>query len=933
MKRSFLLIIILLNFLNSFAQTDSLTTRDDSRFKYLIRKSLLPKYEALLNYITDSSSYENEINEAINYQIYADKESKLFTSNKVIIENDLKSGSDTGRSLRRDMELISYLKEFNTGYKKTEDKSIFLNLISISPLKYTTYYYYSVEFLSSYNGENYSGDHFNTVNRVAEIKLVNDSGWHLYINSIRFSTGTETDTTNQYNSLIQLDTNVVNLLSEYDNLEQQRIKEQKRKIQVLLEDGEDRFMSNDYEGALRKFKEARFINTDAKEAKDAVAKTRKVIANQKLERKKKEERDAHVLQLKEDARHFRDNYNFKAAKIICDSLKFDYGQSDKDIDQMNDELSKLISVMDGINAAVEKKDLSKAKKLCKANAVDEKKNNFSRSEFFYQLALLNNIGSKPDVKLLLENLNNSILLSKDKHQEAIKFRSKLNMDNGEVVNALQDASLIINNDSRNPDNFYFRAVLYEKDNNINKAIDDYASAIKFKATDPFVFLNKARLEYKRLLFNDIKKTTTEGLAINKCNGMLYFYRGLANVKTDDFLAAGSDFRGATIKCGVNDSAKTAIKSLSNFYFLTGDTLFNKKKIKEAINEFRKSILIDSNETSIYMRAKSFLYLNLNDSALIDFNALLFRKPMFKDAHSQRGITYTNINNFVEANRDFDIEIKNYPDNAAAFYAKGQSEIVQKKYGDAIVSLEKSAVINPSDSSYYFASLACYIIKDYPKAILLSAKARNKRTTRSEVFYICGRAYYDSGKFYEAIKEFSKAKELVTFNEDLLFWSASAFEANKNYSMASNDYDKLNSSKKYQDTVAYRSAVCLVKYNNDQFFKKAIRLLEKYIYPIDSTMDLASAYTWMAYTYLKMDSLAQADLSIAEAKKYNDKNVMLQLVQACAKVKSKMNDNAFSYLENALISKLYSKDEINDEKMLSPISKTDKYKSLMKKYYP
>src|SRR5205085_9090333 len=130
------------------------------------------------------------------------------------------------------------------------------------------------------------------------------------------------------------------------------------------EEGDDLFAMNDFDNALKKYREARVINTELKEAKDAVDKTRKAIEKKKEEEKQKAEREKHISELKKEARTQQSNFNFKAAKVICDSLVKDYGTTDADILKMSDELSRMNAAMEGINREVERKNLKEAIRLC-----------------------------------------------------------------------------------------------------------------------------------------------------------------------------------------------------------------------------------------------------------------------------------------------------------------------------------------------------------------------------------------------------------------------------------------------------------------------------------------------------------------------------------------------------------------------------------------
>lgn len=932
MKKICLVALFFFFIKSSFAQTDSLTLRDDIRLKYLIKKNLIPGYEKLLNFIADPGNFENEINDAINFQVKGSKEVRIFTDEKVIIENDLKPKAEGDKSARLDLDVISYLKKFNTGYKKTEDKTILLAVTKISNLKFTSYFYYNVEFETTYNGESSTGDHFDPFTRIAEVKLLNDSGWHVYINSIRFANLDENDSNNDFKYLIKSDTNVVNILKAYDDEEQQRLRDQKARMQLLLEDGEDKFANGEFEAALRKFKEARLINTDFKEAKAAVIKARNAITKKKELAQQKEERDAHIKILIADAHKQQENYNFNLARIICDSLLIDYGVKDADIIQMKDELSVLNATMEGVNTAIEKGNLTKAEKICKENSGESVTNAYYRSEFYYQLAVVYAKDDKPSAKKIFECLDNAIVISKKHHQLALKMRAKMFMDDKQVENALQDASLIVNNDSRNPEVYCYRAQLLEADLNYPKAIDDYNSALINKSIDPEVYYNKARLEYKVAKYKDAIKTSTDGLKLKPCHSLLLFYRGASEEKSGDFVNAGNDFWKATKICGLADSAKSAIKEYSNIYFLKGDSYFNEKKIPEAIAELSKSILIDSSDNSLFKRAQAFLFNGKNDSAIVDLNALIKKNTNYTSAYALRGKAYSSLMQFEAANNDFNTESNKFPKNTIGLFYKGESEIKQKKYKEAITSLERAVDISENDSLFYLLSLANYLFFDYNKAISNSKKAQNKKTTNYEIYNVCGKAYYELGKYNDAIDSFEKAKKLALNSDEVIYNKALALEKNKEFVKASEEFDNLQKSTVYKDTAMFRSALNLVKANDEKYASKAIRQFEQYIRLADTSKERVTTMAWMAYQYIKKDMISSADKVIEDAIKLNDKNPTLKFVQACMKVKVKNNENAYDYLESAIASKLFSLEEIKDEELLKPLFKSDRFKQLINKYY-
>ncbi len=924
-------LIILLTVINTvvFAQ-DSITLRDDAKFKYKIRKTLIPEYARLLNFISDNTNAQNEVDEAIRLRVNGTREQKIFTDSKVIIESDLKPGAETSNLLRGDMEVIPYLNSLNTNYTKSGDPTISLIVTSISPLKKTTYFYYNVLFDCNFSSTTINGEHYKTFSRVAEIKLVNDNGWQTYINGVRFPAGTELDSVNAYMNIISTDTSVADILRSYDNEEAQRLRNERMKIQALIDAGDDKFDSDNYEAALEKYREARMIDLSNKDAQTAIAKAKSAIAKKKEETLANKERENRIAELKKNLKIEEGNYNFTTAKILCDSLINDYKVSDEDIVQLNSELASLLSSLTAIEAALEHKNYKEAINKCEEK-IKTAKNKNHRAEFYYQLAAVDYKSDKSSQKRILENLTNAIVESDKHHQRALKLRSTIYINNDERIKAIEDASQLINNDSRNAENYAFRAGIYERDNNFSKAIDDYEKAISLKSADKNIWLKKIMLEYKTGKYKQARKTGDDAIDQNINSPELFFYRGLAKEKLEDVKGAGEDFYAAK-KYGIADSSKKQINTIAAGHLKTGNAFLQEDKTVEALNEFTNAVFIDSGETALYMRAKTLLMSGYNDSAVTVLNALIRINTNYKDAHAQRGLAYTRLQKYNDAQQDFVFETKKYPDNLSAFYNYGSLQIAQRIYGGATTNFEKVIALAPSDSAYHSASLAYYLNKNYSRAIEMSKKARDKNPKNYEIFYVCGKAYYDLGKYDDALVEFKKAKTLVPTNDEVLFWYARSLEEDKQYAEATASYDQFNSESVYKDSSIFRSGICLVKTDINKNYAKAVQkfedLAESKKYPYKSEV-----YAWLAYAWLNMDDMSKANEAIENARKENENNARLQFVQACKYSSLKQAEEAFLFAEKAMASRAFKKSDFEEEPLLKAIARKDKFKSLLQKYFP
>ena len=250
------------------------------------------------------------------------------------------------------------------------------------------------------------------------------------------------------------------------------------------------------------------------------------------------------------------------------------------------------------------------------------------------------------------------------------------------------------------------------------------------------------------------------------------------------------------------------------------------------------------------------------------------------------------------------------------------------------SLEECVRLSPSASAYYLLSLASYNDKNYDQAIKYSQKARSKHATRFEVYYVCGRAYFEKGDFKSAQDEFALAKANVSFDAGLWFASATTLEAMKKYHEASVEYDQLLSNGSFRDTANFRSAVSKIKSEITEDYPRASVQLDQYIHSLPDNADKSLPYAWKAFAYLRIDSITASADAISQAKKSNENNAMLQLVLACRSAKAEDFESACIFLERALASKSFSKEDIEGIEMLGILKKkSKKYKTLMQQYFP
>lgn len=339
---------------------------------------------------------------------------------------------------------------------------------------------------STYYGTNTQGEKLPPFKRVAEVKLMWENNvWKLYIISVRFPSEKDyTDQANTYTGVKKTEDDLKNLWLILIMRRKEELKMKGGKLPALIGEGDDEFDKENYEAALPKYRQALSFNITNAEAKAKVTETKKKIVEKQKKEQAEKERKEHIEVLKSEMERQYQKYNFNVAKQLCDSLTNDYNIVDNEVLQMSSELTEINAALDGIETAINTKNKKAAVNNCEQKIKDAKgKKQSYQAELYYQMAYIYYKLDSTERKQIRNNLDLCIGLSAKKHQRALHMRSQLNMAENDVIKAIDDASIMIGNDSRNESNYTFRAELYERNGQKLKAIDDYGKAILYNTKD------------------------------------------------------------------------------------------------------------------------------------------------------------------------------------------------------------------------------------------------------------------------------------------------------------------------------------------------------------------------------------------------------------------------------------------------------------------
>lgn len=928
-SRSHLFIIVfgLLVALQSSGQ--EVTSRDTIYFTYRIRSSVIPELELLMNSITSTDLYENEVPRLIERYVTSTSSGRLFYDEKVVVENDLNPGADTDPTLRGDMKISDYLTSFYTLYGKSDVPTIVYRITNISPLKSGTYLYYNVQFECTYSGKTSSGKSYQPFTRTAEVSInkTNDD-WDLLIRSIRFARESDLSRHQAVTTIRQTDTDVDKIVKAFSESQDAKKAMEAARVNQLTEEGDDLFSDKRYEEALKKYREARMIKMGDKAIAEKIEKTRGVLDKIRQEEQRKQEKSSRIQYLREEAIKNFHNYNFTLSKTLCDSLLHDYEVSDPEIIRLNDRLTDMNTYLAGITAYMENLQWKEAIKKCES-AIASSPDSVSRSEFHYRLAKVYFSYDKTQQKSFFENADKAIAISGRRHQEALKLRSEMHLFNNNMVDAIEDATRMVNNDSRNYLHYKFRASIYEQAGKFTNAIADYREALKHFQKDEQIYLNKMSLEWQVKNYSDVVITAGNGLEYFKTQPKFYYYRGLAKTAQRKFSEAGADFRSAK-SYGLPEEYREQIRAISDSLVFLGNTQpQNNEGFRSAVEAYSTAITIDSSQKALFNRGFCYLQLSLPDDALNDFVALERFNQQYEELLYRKGEAFLRLGKFEQAVESFDKQLVKTPSHYRTLILKGEALMEMKQFVRAGSSYEKAAMIQFNDSVCYLSSMAFYQGKNFTQSIAMSNQARSNKTKIFEVYKTGGDAHMALGNYTTAVKEYEKALELKNSNDSLLFVLATAREAARQFNQAAETYERLSQSVIFKDTAIFRGAVCMIRSGDTENLNRGMNKLNKYLATTSNT-DKREASVWMAYCYLTKNEQSQADSYLNHAGAANEEKLpMVYFVLACKNSRERQFDEAFRNLEKAITGNQYfSREDIEKEELLKYIRKDDRFKVLL-----
>ncbi len=186
-----------------------------------------------------------------------------------------------------------------------------------------------------------------------------------------------------------------------------------------------------------------------------------------------------------------------------------------------------------------------------------------------------------------------------------------------------------------------------------------------------------------------------------------------------------------------------IEHASNYYFLLGNLLLEKKKYRPAIKAYRESIRLNPTFYKAYNNSgNSKFYLTKYRQAVKTYNLGIAKTDKHAELFYNLGNAHLMLKEYSEAVDNFLIALQIKEDYLDAFYNLGNAYLQQEKWDDAISAYEKATMIKRTfHKAYANIGNALYGKKELKEALEYFYKALKYEPKDSETFFNLATTYW------------------------------------------------------------------------------------------------------------------------------------------------------------------------------------------------
>ncbi|KAJ3416949.1 cytochrome c oxidase subunit 1 [Chytridiales sp. JEL 0842] len=273
--------------------------------------------------------------------------------------------------------------------------------------------------------------------------------------------------------------------------------------------------------------------------------------------------------------------------------------------------------------------------------------------------------------------------------------------------AVVNYSQVIRLKPEEPEGYYQRACLFEAENEMVYANEDFKMVRQLDPLNEHAIYNLAVYSFQRQLWDDAIQAFTKLIKLNPLNGQAYLYRGRAHA----FLAQWDEsLRDLTM-------AIQLAPDRAEVFFHRG-CLLSERNRRKAIEDLSISVLIDdgpNNTEAFYQRAVLYYKLKKYDLAVIDYTTVVELDHTKSVAWLNLGIIYMRFfSEYYKALDCLNKAIQYDPIQVRAYLCRG--DLYQILHSDSFSEIAESDKRTRKPKGSVAMSFVDKAIRDYSRAI-------------------------------------------------------------------------------------------------------------------------------------------------------------------------------------------------------------------------
>jgi len=286
-----------------------------------------------------------------------------------------------------------------------------------------------------------------------------------------------------------------------------------------------------------------------------------------------------------------------------------------------------------------------------------------------------------------DKLDGEILKADPHDNDALVYRSQMQISNGHVNDATATLETVIKNDPGNSEAHYVMGIGFERLGNLQSAENEWREALRLRPDLLDALRALADLEMRKGDMNALDQTATEIINLQPASSEAYALRALSNINRQRFAAADVDIRKA-----IDIAPQSAFG-----YVQLGNLKFAQKQFGDASKAYQAAL--DRNQNSKdALRGLMTTYVGQRqvDQAIAAANAQIARSPNNSGFYDLLGtVLFSNKRDLSGAEAAFEKSAELDKNNSDALLKLVQVQAAKGATDQAIATCHKALENNPS----------------------------------------------------------------------------------------------------------------------------------------------------------------------------------------------------------------------------------------------